>query len=74
MFYTGRMVDPFKVSCLRCKTVDSVYTVPLQLPATEAGWPSLCADCFQEVLQVEPTEDLALQPIKHHHRGRRKWG
>jgi hypothetical protein len=68
------MPDPFKVTCRRCKRLEFVYTVPLRLPATEEGWQSLCADCFRDVLQVDPTDDLALQPLKHPHRSRRKWG
>jgi hypothetical protein len=50
-----------------------VYTVSLRWPATEDGWQSLCADCCREVLKVEPTDDLALQPIDHGRRSRRKW-
>jgi hypothetical protein len=67
------MPDPLKVICRRCERLEFVYTVPLRLPAAEDGWQALCTTCFREVLQVEPTENLALRPIKHQRRSRRKW-
>src|SRR6266568_4723762 len=68
VFYNCDMPDPFKVTSRCCKNLEFVYTVPLRLPATEEGWQSLCADCFRDVLHVEPSDDLTLQPLKHPHR------
>ena len=59
-----------EVPCKRCERRNGLlYTVPLYLPATEAGWQSLCADCFRTVLQTEPSDSQAMHPVK---RGRRE--
>ena len=75
MFYTGQ-VDQFPdVPCPHCQSVAQLYTVPLRLvPAGETSWQALCADCFRTLLQVEPTDDLTMKPIKHSRRGRRSYG
>jgi hypothetical protein len=42
-----------------------LYTCPLNLipPSAEEAWQALCADCFRQVLEVEPTADLLMVPI-----------
>jgi hypothetical protein len=36
------------------------------------AWQALCGDCFRSELSVEPTDDLAMHPIKHGRRGSRR--
>ena len=60
-----------EISCLRCERRNGpTYTVLLRLvPPGAMAWQALCADCFREVLQVEPWDDLIMKPVK---RGRRR--
>ena len=51
-----------------------LYTVPLRLiPPGETAWQALCGDCFRSVVNVEPTEDLTMKPIRHGQRGRHSY-
>jgi hypothetical protein len=47
--------------------------VPLSFipPSAEEAWQALCGDCFRQVLEVEPTDDLLMVPVRHSRRGRR---
>jgi len=75
MFYTARMGDEFPpVSCPRCERFNGItYTVPLRLVQPDkTAWQILCADCFREELRAEPSDDLALHPIRHGTRTRHR--
>jgi hypothetical protein len=61
------MGDKFPdVSCPRCHELAQLYTVPLALiaPTAEENWQALCGECFRQVLDVEPTDDLLMVPIR----------
>jgi hypothetical protein len=53
--------------------VAQLYTVPLALipPSAEEAWQALCGECFRQVLETEPSDDLLMVPIRHGKRGRR---
>jgi hypothetical protein len=55
------------VSCPSCRELEQLYTVPLKMipPSAEKAWQALCADCFRQVLEAEPTDDLLMVPIRH---------
>jgi hypothetical protein len=61
-----------EVTCPRCEKLNGpAYTVPLRLiPPGESAWQSLCGDCFRAVLNVKPSDDLVMRPVKRG-RGRR---
>jgi hypothetical protein len=74
LFYTYRVAEEFpEISCPRCERRNGqIYTVPLRLvPPGALAWQALCGDCFREVLEVEPSEDLTMKPVRHGRRGRR---
>ena len=49
-----------------------LYTVPLRLlPPGEPPWQALCEACFRGALQSEPSNDLAMKPVRHPRRNRR---
>ena len=57
--------------CRRCdRDVEgALYTVPVYLPAKESGWYLLCADCYREVLEVEPQDGAARRDLEAKRRG-----
>jgi hypothetical protein len=62
------MADSFPdVPCPRSQAPAQLYTVPLALiaPTAEENWQALCGECFRQVLEVEPTDDLLMIPIRH---------
>jgi hypothetical protein len=62
------------VPCPRCERFNAItYTVPLHLvPPGVRPWQHLCADCFREELNAEPSDDLTMHPTRHGRRGRRR--
>jgi hypothetical protein len=75
VIYTHWVADEFpEISCPRCERRNGpTYTVPLRLvPSGTMAWQALCGDCFRSELGAEPTDDLAMHPVKHGRRGRRR--
>jgi hypothetical protein len=61
------------VTCRRCERLNGpLYTVPIYLPATESGWQALCGDCFRGVLNIEPTDERTVRPVRHSRRNKRR--
>jgi hypothetical protein len=53
------METALSLPCLRCsREVETLYTVPISLPAKEPHWVSLCHDRFLVVLGLEPGPEL----------------
>ena len=54
------------VSCPRCHEMAQLYTVPLYLIPSwaEEAWQALCGECFRLVLEVVPSDDLQMRPIR----------
>jgi hypothetical protein len=67
VFYAVCMTDEFPpVRCPRCEQFNGItYTVPLRLVKPgKTAWQHLCGDCFRSELEAEPTDDLAMHPIR----------
>jgi hypothetical protein len=60
-------------ACPRCHELAQLYTVPLSLipPSANEAWQALCGDCFRQILETEPSDDLQMRPIRHGSRWRR---
>jgi hypothetical protein len=60
-------------SCPRCHAPAQLYTVPLSLipPSAKKAWQALGGECFRQVLETEPSDDLLMRPVKHGSRWRR---
>jgi hypothetical protein len=73
-FYASWVERFPEISCPRCERFNGqTYTVPLKLvPPGTTAWQALCGDYFRSELGAEPTDDLAMHPVKVGHRGRRR--
>ena len=72
---TLNAMDEFPpVRCPCCGQFNGItYTVPLRLVKPgRIPWQHLCADCFRAELEAEPSDDLAMHPIRHGERSRRR--